>query len=345
MPHNRTTLSDIAARLNISKSAVSLALKDSPSVSPALREKVKKTARALGYSRNELVSAVMSSMKRRAFGTFSESIAVINGNPDENALKNHPTLPKYFAGIKDEARKFGYSLNEFWLHSPDLAPKKLARALRSRGIRGGVIIGHSIGNTFPDDFSQIWRDFYFISIGIKTNNPTLEMVSADHYAITYRAAKNAVKMGFKRPALALDMHIDELVDGRFVAGFLRAQLDLPEESRIPPFTLSESAPEYSRLLCEWVKDAKPDAVLHLMDSVRTELQAAPQKVSKGVKLIQLERRKKVADWVGMEQNNDIVGRVAIRRLADMLNRDAPRRNEISNLVSLVPPTWIDPRNA
>ena len=94
-----------------------------------------------------------------------------------------------------------------------------------------------------------------------------------------------------------------------------------------------------------MKNSKPDAVLHLMDSVRTALQAAPQKVSKGVKLIQLERRKKVADWVGMEQNNDIVGRVAIRRLADMLNRDAPRRSEITNLVSLVPPTWIDPRSA
>jgi len=54
MPHNRTTLSDIAARLNISKSAVSLALKDSPAVSAELREKVKKTARTMGYSRNEL---------------------------------------------------------------------------------------------------------------------------------------------------------------------------------------------------------------------------------------------------------------------------------------------------
>jgi len=59
---------------------------------------------------------------------------------------------------------------------------------------------------------------------------------------------------------------------------------------------------------------------------------------------------KVAGWTrlelatscvtGMEQNNDLVGRVALRRLCDMLNRNPARGGESVSLLTLVPPTWI-----
>ena len=68
MESKKTTLADIAKKLKISKSAVSLALKDSPMVSKRTRDRVAKAARSMGYIRNELVSSMMSSMKKNAFG-------------------------------------------------------------------------------------------------------------------------------------------------------------------------------------------------------------------------------------------------------------------------------------
>ena len=89
MPQQKTTLADIAERLGLSKSAVSLALQNSKCVSAQTRKTVAKTAREMGYVRNELVSSMMASIKRGAHGKFSETIAVLNGNSDERALKKH----------------------------------------------------------------------------------------------------------------------------------------------------------------------------------------------------------------------------------------------------------------
>lgn len=341
MPQQKTTLADIAERLGLSKSAVSLALQNSKCVSAQTRKTVAKTAREMGYVRNELVSSMMASIKRGVHGKFSETIAVLNGNSDERALKKHPTLPKYYAGIKDEAKRLGYCVNEFWLGDPNLKPSALARAMRSRGIRGGVVIGHSANNVFPDEFAVIWRDFYFISVGIKTQNPTLEMVSADHYAITYRAVRKLLERGFKRPALVLDRHVDGLVDGRFVAGFMRAQCDLAQPDVVRPFTMMDTDAGYAAKMRRWLLQSKPDVILYLLDSERLTIEGFGDPNLCAIPLVQLERRGYVADWCGMEQNNDTVGRVAIRRLCDVLNRNCTRSGEERNLVTLVPPTWVD----
>lgn len=341
MKGKKVTLSDIAKRLNISKSAVSMALNNSPEIPVRTRERVAKKAKAMGYVKNELVSSMMSSLKKSSYGGFSESIAIINGNKDEYALSNHPTLPKYFIGIKDEAKKLGYSINEFWLHDLRLTPEKLERALRARNIRGGVIIGHSSDSVLPSGYECIWRNFYFVSIGIKTYNPTLEMVSADQYAISYMAVQKALALGYKRPGLVLEERIDDLVGGRFIGGYLRAQMKLPQSFRLRPFSEADSSPGYVKRLYEWFDKNRPDAVLYLLDSTREILLRKKSFDASKTKLIQLERRGYVPEWVGIEQNNDLVGRVAMRRLRDALNRNERPGKDTYNMTTLVPPTWVE----
>lgn len=169
----KVTLADIARKTNLSKGAVSFALKNSPMVSEKTRRRVQSAARAMGYKKNELVSSLMSKIRAGSEKSFSETIAVINGNLDEFALKNHPTLPRYYAGIRQEAARLGYAVNEFWMHAPGTDAEKLAGIFRSRGIRGGIVLGHSFGNIFPRGFEKIWRDFYFISAGIRSYNASL----------------------------------------------------------------------------------------------------------------------------------------------------------------------------
>ena len=338
MQNKKPTIQDIADKLKLSKTAVSFALNGSPMVSAKTRQKVAKAARAMGYSKNALVSSMMSSIKRGGVGRFSETIALINGNTDERALTNHPTLPKYCAGIREEAGRLGYTINEFWLHDPRLNGEIFARMLRSRGIRGGIILGHSFGTVFPASFSDVWKNFYFVSAGIKTRRPNLEMVSADHYAITYGAMMKAAELGYKRAGIVLNGHIDALVDGRLVAGYLRAQMQIAPRAPIPPFLDEDTRPDYAKRLCAWLDKYSPDVVFYLLDSTRELLNSRPKKRHK-ISLIQLEKRGDVPNWQGMEQNNDIVGKIALRRLADMLNRTSSVVGENANLVTLVPPTW------
>jgi len=343
MSARNVTLADIAKKVKISKSAVSLALKDSPMVSEKTRKRVISVARKMGYIRNELVSSMMSSMKKSRCGNFVETIALVNGNADEYAFVNHPTLSKYCIGIRSEAKRLGYSINEFWFHDPRFTPATFSKILRTRGIRGGIILGHSLGNVFPSEFKPVWDEFYFVSVGIKTYNPTLEMVSTDHHTVTYQAAMKARELGFSRPGLVMEEYIDDLVDGRFVAGFMRAQLNFPKTDRIEPFMDSDAKEGYEKRLFDWIDKAKPDAILYLLDSTRELLAKIP--ADKRPQLIQLERRGYVPNWMGMEQNNDLVGMVALRRLADMLNRRSSRVGENSNIFTLVPPTWVESSSA
>ncbi len=340
MKQKATNLADIAKKAGISKSAVSLALNGSSMVSSKTRKKIERLARTMGYKRNALISSMMSSIKKQDNSKYSETIALINGNIDEFALKNHPTLPKYVEGIKDEAERLGYTINEFWLHDPNLNGELFVHILNSRGIRGGIILGHSFGTVFPKSFHKVWKEFYFISAGIKTQEPKLEMVSADHYAITYQAVCNAIKLKYKRPALVIEESIDNLVDGRFVAGFLRAQMQLDSKQHIKPFLKSDNDFNYVQELYKWIDENNPDVIFYLLNSTREIILAKPKKRKSSIKLIQLERRSIQPNWTGMEQNNDTVGRIAMRRLADMLNRTSAVIGENANLVTLVPPTWI-----
>lgn len=340
MNNKRVTLSDIASKTGLSKGAVSFALRNSKMVSEKTRAKVLSAAKKLGYERSALVSSVMSSIKRG--GGFLESVALLNANEDEYILSKHPTLSKYCIGIKEEAKLLGYSVNEIWLRDPRLEISKLMRAFRSRSIRGGIVIGHFLGEVFKPKYSPIWENFSFVSIGVKSSESPLELVSTDHYAVTSEALSKCLKLGFTRPGLVMEKIIDEYVDGRFIAGYLRMQLDMPEQNRIPPFTASMREPGYPKKFSEWIMRYKPDALLYLRNSLREIFLDLPAKTKRNIRLVQLERRSDATDWIGMEQNNDAVGRVAMRRLADMLNKEPGHIGENADLVTLVSPKWFGP---
>ena len=74
----------------------------------------------------------------------------------------------------------------------------------------------------------------------------------------------------------IEKHIDEIVGGRFVGGFLRAQFDFPVESRLEPFIYSDSNPDYVVRLYSWLDAHKPDVVLYLLDSTREIIADKPR---------------------------------------------------------------------
>lgn len=168
-------------------------------VSKRTRDRVAKAARSMGYVRNELVSSMMSSMKKNAFGAFAESVALINGNIDELCPHQPPDASQVLRRNQGGGKASWVQHKRILASRP--APERrnsrkdfpFARHTRRRDN------GHSADNVFPAEYESVWRDFYFISVGIQTFNPTLEMVSADQYAVAYGRPKKAVELGYKRP--------------------------------------------------------------------------------------------------------------------------------------------------
>ena len=332
----------IADMLGISKGTVSLALNNSERVSKKTLKKVQAVAAELGYRKSAIVSTMMSSMRRSTIGEFRETIAVLNGNEDKEALRRHATLPTYYNGVLEECADIGFKADEFWLFDPELNEKKLSAILHARGIRGGIIMGHTHESIFKS-YSKIWRDFKIVSVGISVHNPAYEMVSSNHFEVAKTAFHKLRQMGFKRPALILDEYIDNLVDGRFYGGYLRVQMDYPPEERTPIFTENNYSPTYRENLVKFLKRERPDVLMYMLAQTGYFLDKNVR-MADGRKypIVQLERRNDVGikrkNWSGMEQNNDIVGKFAVKRLAALLNMTS---KHIHSPQTLIAPDWIE----
>lgn len=136
---DKATLQDVADRVGVHRSTVSLALRDHPRISVEVRRKVQAAARRLGYRINPLVSALMKS--RRTHRTIRHlTLAFVTNYPTRFGWKpEHHDRPDYFPGAMERARDFGYSVEDCWLGEPGMKPDRFCETMTARGIHGLII--------------------------------------------------------------------------------------------------------------------------------------------------------------------------------------------------------------
>ncbi|CAN5415397.1 hypothetical protein BH09VER1_BH09VER1_55110 [soil metagenome] len=333
-------MSDIAAEAGVSKNTVSLALRNDPQIPEKTRARIATIAKRLKYRKSPTVAHLMAELRRAQAPGFQSSLALLNANTDRDALRKHPTIPAYVKGCQKRTAELGYTLDEFWLHEPDLDGERLNAILRARGIRGLLVVGLMRENRLPERFRQTWQEFPAVVTGVRTQEPALSFACTDHHMLALKAIEHALALGYERPALVIDPVIDRLVDGRFSAGVYAAQSVLSAKQRIRSFLDIQDDRSTSTRFMEWYKRSKPDAILTLYNHVRGWLEGADVRVPRDVGLIQLEWRASSPEWAGMDQHNDVVGEAAVEMLVGMIHHnergvpDFPR-------ATLVGSTWVD----
>lgn len=311
MKDRRITLRDIAETLGISVASVSLGMRNDPQIPESTRRKIHSTAQRLGYRPDPVVSKLMIQLRNRRPAEYRAKLALFNGNEDRRAFQTHPTIPKYLEGCRNRAESRGYSFDEFWLHDPAWNARSLLRILRTRNIQGIVIVGLMKTNRLPLRLRPLWENFPTAVTGVRTRNPTLSFTSVDHFNLASHAMKQAVKLGYRKPALVLDREIDHLVDGRFSAGAQKAVEGLPKKRQVPFFLYKESEKDVEEKFHRWRARHQPDCLLILYNKVRHWLENAGLKIPEDLGLIQLEWRATDPFVAGMNQHNEIVGANAV----------------------------------
>ena len=331
-------MSDIAKKAGVSKNTVSLAMRNDPQIPPSTRDRIKAIAQELGYQTNPTVAHLMAQMRRSP--GIKASLAILNANLDAKAFSRHPTVPTYVEGCRRRAAQLGYSLDEFWLNDPSLDGDRLVKILRARGIRGAVIVGLMNENRLPEKFLPVWQQYPCVVTGVRTRNPALSFAATDQHILALRAFENALRLGYKRPALVLDHVIDRLVEGRFTAGVLIAQQKLAQKQRLKPFYMVTEARENPDLFRRWFKKEKPDAILTLYNVVKEWVEQMGLKIPRDLGLIQLEWRKDNPSWAGMDQHNDITGEAAVEMAIAMIHNN---QKGVPNFprATLIGSTWVD----
>ena len=341
MEKGNPTMADVARVAGVSKNTVSLALRGSPRLPAATRLRIEKVAEEIGYRRNATVAHLMSELRQSRVPRFQATLGLVNANEDREAFQRHPTIPHYVKGCRLRAQQLGYGLDEFWMHEPNLSPQRWLSILRTRNIRGLLLVGLMHSNRLPDKLAPVWEAMPCIVTGVRTREPELSFACSDHHALALAAFEKAIRRGYQRPALVLDGVIDKLIEGRFTAGFLTGQRRLvAPRNRTQPFHEVAQAREDLACFAEWFEKTKPDVIFTLYHDVRRWLNRMNVRVPEDVGLIQYEWRNDHADWAGMDQRNELVGEAAVDMLVSLIHNN---ERGIPNVprATLVGSRWVE----
>jgi LacI family transcriptional regulator len=333
----RVTLRDIARRLKVTHTTVSRALRDSPQISPALREKVRRVADELGYRPDPMLAALAHYRHANTNGPICSELAWINVWPHPKELRKRREFDLYWKGAFAEAERCGFRLEEF-APDKDMSMARLKQIFRARNIHG-LLLPPKSPDLIPDWGDFPWDEFCAVRFGHSLQHPSTHLVASDQMSEGVIAFENIRNLGYRRVGLVTNqIHSKNPV--RFAAGYLLGNLTVPEADRLPPLILSQaSTREDEKSLLAWLKNARPDAIFSDLPHLREMLGNVGYRVPRDVAIAALSVLDGNAD-AGIDQNSEEIGRVAVQVLVSLINRNERGLPKVRREI-LIEGRWVD----
>lgn len=333
-PKRTVTLRDIARELGVSHVTVSLALRNHPRISEATKIRIQKKTKEMGYHPDPMLSALSHYRLTSKEKPQQATLAWINPLKNPEKLRQFEEFNLYWKGASDMARRFGFHLEEFTTSEFSLG--RMNTILKTRNIRG-VVIAPLSWETTPinwDDFP--WQDYAGVRFGRSQEGPLMHFVMSSQVTNAIIAHEKAVEKGYERIGF-----FGTISDRRmFSAGYLRAQLSQTQNILFPPLMVDIEDVDLNRkLLADWMKQYKPDAILTDNSLLLNLLNDLGYSVPEDVGLATMSMHDTPINS-GIDQNPEEVGRAAIRTLVSLLNEHHFGIPPIRNAMH-VEGQWID----
>jgi LacI family transcriptional regulator len=324
----RITLLDIAKRLGISKTAVSMALQGSHHISPERRQEVQRAAKEMGYRPDPFLSGLAAHRRGRALAKDHGVLAWVDHWEKPGHLHRFGEFHAYWKGASEAATRFGYRLDDVrW--ELDCSPKRFERILLARGIEGVLIPPH---HQAPDWEDFDWSKFSVIRFGMSVPNPDSNLVSSDIFRAIVMAFKTIHEYGYRRIGFTVNEEFNLHLGGNFLSGCYYAQTLLKLKPALPPlltvlnFRDADEMAKQKAALQRWLVRHKPDAILtvdiELPDLIRELGYRIPQDIAvAGTSVLDIPVE------AGIDQHSEAIGRLAVEMLVKQINvneRGEPR---------------------
>jgi LacI family transcriptional regulator len=308
-------MADIAAKVGVHVTTVSLALRDHPSIPPATRATIRAIAAELGYRRDPLLDALNFHRSRLAPQTHSVSSAFVVHASASRLFGGRHYQPLVYAGAKAAAEAHRHSLDIFVVGREHLAPARLNSILSSRGITGILL------STFEIDLEQLdleWDRFCAVKIECLRLAPHLDSVSSDQLQVARLAMRHLRKLGYRRIGLATAHEDQARLAESFGMGVLLEQASLPEAECVAPliFSLAE-VPMLTQWVPAWIREQKIDVVISNWNELLDTFATAGVRLPDDVAFASLDVPPSLPHVAGVVQNHRLVGQRAMEQLAIM----------------------------
>jgi LacI family transcriptional regulator len=316
----RPTLDDVARKAGFSKSAVSLALRNSPKIPDATRAIIQVAARELGYRFDPVLAALAAHRWHRRPPTSGTTLAALADGGLEGGT-----------GMVERAVSYGYRLEVFQIGDYP-SPERLVQVLYSRGILG-IVVGQIFTPGFCAAFD--WSRFVIVACCEGYERPPVHLIMPNHFRALQEGWDHAWAAGHRRIGLALIDQPDAIDYHDRVAAYLERQQQVAPEDRIPAFKLhvpprlpgnppgdpEESHGNFQRnaaAMDAWLRQYRPDAVIGFSNFFLSLTRAAGWRVPQDVAFISLWKFEPDDTVPGMCLTHDEVGRRAVDWLDSLL---------------------------
>jgi LacI family transcriptional regulator len=331
------TLRDIAKASGCSLTTVSLALRDSPQIAVATRERVKQVAKSLGYTPNPLAAAFHSEIRKRQSRRYKATVAWINDSPDAGVWRGHPM----FIGARERCAELGYVLDEIHIdtsdhmHEPEYNAARFRKVLRSRGIHAAIL---------PDLFRRTlavedWGDLSVVLIGhfnemLRVSKVThglqvpYHTVAPDNAWNLWLAFNQLEQRGCRRIGLTIGEWTNMSTGRSTFSRYLDMQQSLPAARRVPPHILmpySADAPQpvssWKAEFLQWLDKQRPDAVICENHEVFEWVRERGRKVPGDLRIAHLDVDYEGPAVSGINRRRDRLGEAAVDLVTSHLQRN------------------------
>lgn len=317
----------------VSSATASRALSGHPNVRPDVRARVTALAEQHGYSRNQLVSALMAHVRGDRTSHFIGNLAVVHV-PSLKQPKVLPMQQRIIDGAVGRARELGFKLDTFQLGEGGASPATLARMLRARGILGVIFLQPNPNNTVAD---FPWDSFAALQIDYDSPNLTHHTVSLDHHFTLTCSLAQLRTLGYQRIGLFIARHKDERLVHKWSAAFRSFQHNQGGIGDVPVLTLeSITRTEFMA----WQRAHQPDLVIGHVDQAVTWLRRAGVGVPSKIGFFNLNWNERTQPCAGLDLRPELHGIVAIETLAAQIHRNE-RGLPADPRTVMISGRWID----
>lgn len=312
----KITIVEIAKKLGVHPSTVSLALRDSPKIPEKTREKVKKTAEEMGYRVNPYVSALMSARRQGKLPENPPTIAFVTSSDTPDGWKKMYNANEFHSGCANVAQSLGMKLESFWIGEKNMSPARLNEILYNRGIQGGIFLptGH-----YREKMNHNWQHMAAVSYGIYDISPSMDRVKADHYGNMEKVIGTLIEQGFLRIGFAMDIPYPYQNHNRWLAAYLMHSRNLSARKKLLPFLDEE--PTVANFKA-WYEKQKPDVIICVhAENVSAWLTKLSIEVPTDVSLVTLGTAQEKQAFSGIIENSVTCGKLAMEMLLDRIHHN------------------------